>query len=206
MHDRVSWVDDDTSVEQILTDDMRQQVCREDGTLHRLYQALAPWPSAIVPVHKFYQAILHAPDAPLDLHNAEFVATYVAILNECAYARAHHGANYCATAPCRDTAQQALAALERGDVASPRLTRRQRAIAAYTRKLTLEPQAMVRGDVDALGAAGLRSDEIVHVNQIAASFGYWTRMINGLGIGLGDEEIGLATHTLAQITDAQPDD
>ncbi len=206
MQDNVSWIDDDTPVEQILTDEMRTQVCREDGTLHRLYQALSPWPSAILPVHKFYQAILHAPDAPLDLHSAEFVATHVAILNACTYARAHHGANYLSTATSRGAAEKALAALESDNLASNDLTSRQRAIATYTRKLTRESQAMVQGDVEALRKAGLRSDEIVHVNQIAASFGYWTRMINGLGISLGDEDIGLATNTLAEITAGQPDD
>lgn len=206
MQDAISWVEDDTPVEQFLTDEMRTQVCREDGTLHRLYQALSPWPSAILPVHKFYQAILHASDAPLDLHNAEFVATYVAILNDCAYARAHHGANYLSTAPSRGAAEKALAALASDDLTSKDLTNRQRAIATYTRKLTREPQAMIKSDIDALRRAGLQSDEIVYVNQIAASFGYWTRMINGLGISLGNEDIGLAKNTLAEITDGQPND
>ena len=32
--------------------------------------------------------------------------------------------------------------------------------------------------------------EIVHLNQVAASFAYWVRVINGLGIRLGDESIG----------------
>ena len=198
----VSWIGEDIDVEDILTDDMRREVCREDGSLHRLYQALASWPSAIVPVHKFYQAILHAPDAPLDLHNAEFVATYVAILNNCTYARAHHGENYCATAPDRDLAEQILASLERDelDTLPPRL----QAIAIYTRKLSLEPQTMENSDVTALADTGLHDDEIVHVNQIAASFGYWTRMINGLGISLGEEKIGLAADTLTGIMKAQP--
>ncbi len=201
----ISWIDDDTPATDFMTEELRREVCREDGTLHRLYQALSPWPSAILPVHKFYQAILHAPDAPLDLHAAEFVATHVAILNECAYARAHHGANYCATAPDRAAAEAELAALERDDLTSEILSPRQRAIATYTRKLSREPAAMVKADVEALAQAGLRADEIVHVNQIAASFGYWTRMINGLGISLGDENVGLGAETLAGITGGQPD-
>ena len=69
MSNSVSWVESDVAVSDFLTDEMRREVCREDGSLHRLYQALAPWPSAILPVHKFYQAILHAPDCPLDLHS-----------------------------------------------------------------------------------------------------------------------------------------
>lgn len=200
----VSWIEDDTPVESFLTDEMRQKVCRKDGTLHRLYQALSPWPSAILPVHKFYQSILHAPDAPLDLHNAEFVATYVAILNHCIYARAHHVENFCATAPDRHKAEQVLAALEQGDLQSDILSDRQRAIALYTRKLSHTPETMTRDNIDALAAAGLSAAEIVHVNQIAASFAYWTRMINGLGITLGNEAIGLETKTLTDIIEGQP--
>ncbi len=202
----VSWIEDDTPVESFLTDDMREQVCREDGSLHRLYQALSLWPSAILPVHKFYQAILHAPDCPLDLHNAEFVATYVAILNKCGYARAHHGENFCATASSRDQAEKMLAALEAGDLDAGILSDRHRAIAVYTRKLSSEPQTMAKSDIESLVIAGLRSDEIVHVNQIAASFGYWTRMINGLGINLGEEDIGLKQDTLTNIVDGRSDD
>ncbi|WP_299848733.1 hypothetical protein [uncultured Roseovarius sp.] len=206
MPDTVSWIESDANIGDLLTDEMRKQVCRDDGTLHRLYQALAPWPSAILPVHKFYQAILHAPDAPLDLNNGEFVATYVAILNKCTYARAHHGENFCATATSREDAQKVLDVLESGSLQSDILSDRQRAIAIYTRKLSLEPQAMVKGDIEALSDVGLRSAEIVHINQIAASFGYWTRMINGLGISLGEESIGLATDTLSEITKGQADE
>ena len=206
MVDKVSWVQNGTVGDAFVTDEMREHVCREDGSLHRLYQALAPWPSAILPVHRFYQAILHAPDCPLDLHNAEFVATYVAILNKCAYARAHHGENFCATAPARAAAEKVLKALEDDALSAGALSDRQQAIALYTRKLTLEPQSMIRGDVDALSDAGLSAEEIVHVNQIAASFGYWTRMINGLGISLGAEKIGLNAETLAEITEGQPNE
>lgn len=206
MPDAVSWIDETVDVKEFLTEEMREKVCRPDGTLHRLYQSLAPWPSAILPIHKFYQAILHAPDAPLDLHSAEFVATHVAILNKCAYARAHHGANYCATATNRGRAEQVLGALEHDDLDADILTVREKAIGQYTRKLTNEPQVMVQSDIKGLTQAGLRADEIVHVNQIAASFGYWTRMINGLGITLGEEDIGLTRNTLADIMEGQPDE
>ena len=44
-----------------------------------------------------------------------------------------------------------------------------------------------------------RGQRLCIVNQIAASFAYWTRMINGLGISLGTENIGLAPETLTGI-------
>ena len=63
-------------------------------------------------------------------------------------------------------------------------------ILAYTRKLTLKPAAMVEADVAALREAGLGDAEIFEVNQIAAHFAYWTRMLNGLGVTAEGERIG----------------
>ena len=63
-------------------------------------------------------------------------------------------------------------------------------ILAYTRKLTLEPAAMVEADVAALREAGLGDAEIFEVNQIAANFAYWSRMLNGLGVKAHGERIG----------------
>lgn len=203
MAEPVSWIKDAPLLEDYLTEEIRESVCRSDGSLHRLYQALGPWPSAIVPADAFYRAMLHAPDCPLELHDSEFVATFVAILNSCGYAQAHHGENFCATSDSREEAEAVLKLLEEGQLTSELLTERQRAMAIYTQKLTLDPAAMDEGDIDGLVAAGLGSDEIVHINQVAASFGYWTRMINGLGISLGAENVGLASNTLGAITGGQ---
>ncbi|MDP6368419.1 MAG: alkylhydroperoxidase, partial [Planctomycetota bacterium] len=46
-------------------------------------------------------------------------------------------------------------------------------------------------DVEALRAAGLDDGEILEVNQVSASFNYWVRTINGLGIRIGAEKAGL---------------
>ena len=207
MSDTVCWVRSDARLDGILTPETQAQICREDGSLHRLYQALTSCPSIMLPAHNFYQAVLHSPDCPLDLHTAEFVATYVAVMNECTYARAHHGANFCNTAPSRADAERALAALEADDLDSAALSPRFRALAVYTRKLTKTPEAMNEADIHALRAADLSDAEIVHLNQIAASFAYWIRMINGLGISLGEETVGLAATTLGKImneSDATP--
>ena len=46
--------------------------------------------------------------------------------------------------------------------------------------------------MDKLRTAGLDDKQIVYLVQISASFAYWARVINGLGICLGDEPVGLA--------------
>ena len=199
MSDSVCWVKSDAHFDGLLTPEIQAQICREDGSLHRLYQALFSWPSVMFPAHKFYQAVLHAPDCPLNLHTAEFVAAHVTVMNECTYARAHHGANFCNTAPSRADAERTLAALEADNFESDALSTRFRAMAIYTRKLTRTPEAVKEGDISALRSAGMSDAEIVHLNQIAASFAYWVRIINGFGIGLGEEAVGLAATTLGEI-------
>ena len=49
---------------------------------------------------------------------------------------------------------------------------------------------MSEADIETLREAGVSDTEILEVNQIGANFAYWVRVINGLGIQLGDERIG----------------
>ena len=67
---------------------------------------------------------------------------------------------------------------------------KQAALLGYGAKLTREPQSMREADIAALRAAGVTDREILEANQISANFNYWVRVINGLGIQLGDERIG----------------
>ena len=52
----------------------------------------------------------------------------------------------------------------------------------YATKLTLEPGAMVEGDVLALREVGLSDAQIHDVVQVAALFNYYNRLAEGLGI------------------------
>jgi alkylhydroperoxidase family enzyme len=56
-----------------------------------------------------------------------------------------------------------------------------RAALEYTRKLSLTPESVQASDIEALRTAGFCDKGISYIIQIAASFGYWARMINGLG-------------------------
>lgn len=60
---------------------------------------------------------------------------------------------------------------------------RQRAIAAYARKLTLAPASMRATDVESLRERGLGDPEILHVNLISAYFNFVNRIAQGLGVG-----------------------
>ena len=166
------------------------EVCRADGSVHNIYQAFASRPDLLVLADRFFRALLHNPQRSLEDWMQEVVATHVAILCGCRYAKEHHGANLMSLLGDRKQGRAMLAALEAGEVPSG-ADARLRAILAYTRKLTLEPAAMAEEDVAALRAAGLGDAEIFEVNQIAAHFAYWSRMLNGLGVTADGERIGL---------------
>lgn len=159
------------------------------GTVENLYLAMSQTPLAIPAAEDHYRAVLHNPDNPLPPWLSELVGTYVAILCGCDYAAQNHGANFAMYLKDPPRAQAILAALRDGT--APPGDALQDAALAYTRKMTLDPAVLGQQDIETLRAAGLCDKGISYLIQIAASFAYWSRMINGLGTVLGDK-VGLS--------------
>jgi uncharacterized peroxidase-related enzyme len=61
---------------------------------------------------------------------------------------------------------------------------RLRAILVFADKLTLEPRAMLREDVDALREVGLDDRAILEMVQVTAYFNFVNRLADGLGVAL----------------------
>jgi uncharacterized peroxidase-related enzyme len=61
---------------------------------------------------------------------------------------------------------------------------RLRAILVHADKLTLEPRAMRREDVEALREAGLDDRAILETVQVTAYFNFVNRLADGLGVAL----------------------
>ena len=121
------------------------------------------------------------------------LGTQVAILTDSVYAATHHGANFRHLLGDEERAERMLAAVRGNtfdDAFDEVFDAKEAALLRYGAKLTREPQAMRESDIEALRAAGVTDLEILEANQISANFNYWVRVINGLGIELGDEKIG----------------
>ena len=166
-----------------------EQVGRPDGTVHNLYKAFSLWPTPLPLADALYRAILHSDDALLPKWFQELIATQVAMLADCDYACTHHGANFNALLGDEARGEAMLQALRDGTPDSL-FDRREAAILRYNAKLAEDPGAMSEADIETLREAGVSDTEILEVNQISANFAYWVRVINGLGIQLGDEHIG----------------
>lgn len=68
------------------------------------------------------------------------------------------------------------------DDPNPALDPAQRALLCYVHKVTLEPAACTREDVEALRQAGATDDQIHATVQVAAYFAYINRIADALGV------------------------
>ena len=191
MSDRPCWIETipEHKAEGALME-AYEQVGRPDGTVHNLYKAYSLWPTPLPWADALYRAILHSDDAVLPKWFQELIATHVAMLADCTYAVTHHGANFKALLGDEARGEAMLQALRDGTPERV-FDEREAAILRYNAKLAEDPGAMREADIATMRELGVSDTEILEVNQISANFAYWVRVINGLGIQLGDEKIGL---------------
>lgn len=188
MSDRICWIkvaNDEGDFAKTF-DSLR----REDGTVHNLYRAFSQFPAAVVSADRFYRDIMHSPDAPLPMWLSELLSVDVAVLNKCNYAATHHGQNFLDLFDDRDKAQRIFEALKSDRLDSPDIDDRTRTLLEFGRKLTRQPDAMIEDDIDTLRTQRFSDAEISQAIQVTASFAYWTRFINAVGLTLGGEKVG----------------
>ncbi|HKK08893.1 MAG TPA: carboxymuconolactone decarboxylase family protein [Gemmatimonadota bacterium] len=155
-----------------------------------------------------YKAALHAEPCGLSGLERELVGSVVSAMNGCDYCLLHHRAALARRLRGRSGGDPAAAAARRveaglgaasggagGDDRAPgdagTLSERERALCAYAGALTRDPGAMRPDDLEPLRAAGLDDAGILDLNQVVAYFAYVNRLVLGLGVEVGDEELGL---------------
>lgn len=182
-----------------------------EGRLAELYRSVAT-PSgqvdAVLSIHglrprslvahlALYKAALHAEPCALSGLERELVGSVVSSLNGCEYCLLHHRAALArrlrgrSEDPEAEAARLVEAGLEEAGGPSDGLSDRQRALCAYARKLTRDPAAMEAADLLPLRESGLDDAGILDLNQVVAYFAYVNRVVQGLGVEVGGEELGL---------------
>lgn len=71
------------------------------------------------------------------------------------------------------------------------LSDRHRTMLAYVEKLTVNPSAMERADLDALRAAGFSDRDCYDIVVLTASFNFITRVADAFGVQLDDMIAGM---------------
>ena len=139
-----------------------------------------------------YTSVMHHRGNALPVWVLECMAVYTGLVNECAYSVAHHFAGMVrqlgGDRARGDRIYRALAAGRPED----EFDGKELALLRYVRKLTGEPQRMVRADIDALRDAGADEGEILEANQVCAYFNYSNRLLNGLGVTTEGDTLGLS--------------
>ncbi len=190
--ERVCWVefaDEATASPEIKS--AFGAVAAKGGGVENLYKAMALTPRAIEPADALYRQLLHNPDCPFEPWLRELIALQVAMICDSKYAIAHHGENFHQFYGDRSASTRVQETVGQGTWHAELEDQKLKAILSFNDKLARAPESMVETDVEALRAAGLSEKEIVYLAQISASFAYWSRIINALGISLGAEPVGL---------------
>jgi len=159
------------------------------GTVDNVMRVHSLRPSSLRGHVALYRAALHDDSNTLPLWLQETVASYVSILNRCAYSLANHWANARHLMEDPERADAIEAALHAHTPESA-FQGRELALLVYAEKLTLRPGDMVEADVTQLRDAGLDDGEILEANQIIGYFNYVNRCLNGLGVTTEGDTVG----------------
>lgn len=175
---------------------MYAEVGAVHGKIHNLYRAFSLQPAPLLAADRHYRDVLHNKanrSAPWLL---ELLASQAAIIADCPYALANHGANFRALLGDAARGEAMLQAVRADDfVGNPLFTPAEAALLVYGARLCRSPQSMREADIEGLRAEGISDIEILEAVQASACFAYWVRFINALGINLDDESIGMYADT-----------
>ncbi len=178
------------------------------GTVDNVMRVHSLRPNTMRGHVKLYRAVLHDDANSLPTWLQETIASYVSILNDCAYSFGNHWANarhliIDDRSPGDDhgdgshgeraaRASDIEAAL-RDDAPERVFDGAELAMLHYARKLTRTPGAMTEADVLGMRAQGVDDGQILEVNQIVGYFNYVNRLLNGLGVTLDGDIVGYYT-------------
>lgn len=168
---------------------MYDRVKTPHGTVDNVMKAHSLRPHTMEGHVVLYRSVLHNPDNTLPFWFLEVVASYVSIINNCAYSLTHHFANARRLIRNRARSDAIRAALDAG-APERAFAGKELALLRYAGKLTAAVARMERADVDSLRAAGCDDGEILEVNQVCAYFNYSNRLLNGLGVTTEGDVIG----------------
>ena len=159
------------------------------GNIDNVYKAHSLRPATLKGHDVLYKSILHNNKNSLPLWFLETIGVYTSMLNNCSYAIRHHSENIRKLLNDEKHFREIYDALSSFHPEKA-FSEKQLLFLLYTEKLTKAPDKITKADIEKIKNAGAEDGEILEVNQTCAYFNYVNRLINGLGINLGDDVIG----------------
>jgi len=169
-----------------------QQLSSRYNKVHHLYLAFSLQPKPLRAADQHYRDIMQNEKNLSEPWFLELLSVQVAIIADCLYAFTHHSANFRSLLADTLLADKMIEAVRTENFTDNTLfSNKHAALLAFGSKLSRTPEKMNFCDIDRLRKAGTKDVEILEAVQATASFAYWVRFINALGIDLGDESIGI---------------
>jgi uncharacterized peroxidase-related enzyme len=166
-----------------------EKVASPYGNIDNVYRAQSLRPETILGHDLLYKSVLHSENPTCSPWFLEALAVFTSVLNQCPYAVKHHFANMEHLLGDPDRAADILKAFQNNRLKAV-FKGRKLLLMRYARKLTKNPADLNRADIESLRRQGVLDEEILEVNQVSACFNYSNRVINGLGVRLGNERVG----------------
>lgn len=145
-------------------------------SIGNVWKAESLHPEAMRRHHDLYSELFFGKGG-LSRRERDIMAVAVSAANRCEYCLVHY-----ADALGRYVKEPGLVPLLVADARKAPLNPRERALVDGAVKITKEPGAWTRSDVEALRLAGLADDEIVAFVEIAAYINMVNRVATGLGV------------------------
>ncbi len=179
----LAWIK--TVPEDKATGDLKrayEEVVRARGKISNIMRAQSLNPNALRGHLELYVNLMYGKSG-LSRGEREMIATTISAHNGCEYCVIHHGE---ALRFYLKNGYQ-LEAFRRGQQPE-NLSQRVRALIDYALKLTTEPGAVVREDVEALRGIGISDSEILDLVLLTAYMNYVNRIAQGLGVEHDEQE------------------
>ena len=138
-----------------------------------------------------YKNVLHNSNNTLPRWYLESIGVYVSYLNKCDYCVKHHLSGFRRLVGDEDAADLFIESIER-DSLDMFYDEKFYAGIQYARKLTLSVYLLSERDVEKLKGAGFSDGEVLEINQVASYFNYVNRTVQGLGVDLAGDVLGLS--------------
>ncbi len=159
------------------------------GTVDNVMRVHSLRPNTMRGHVKLYRAALHDEANTVSMWLQESIASYVSILNDCAYSLSNHWANARYLIDDQERADRIEEALKH-DAPERAFDGAELAMLRYAKKLTCSPGEMVEADILAMRDHGVDDGQILEINQIVGYFNYVNRLLNGLGVTLDGDVVG----------------
>ena len=171
-----------------------------DNNVDNVMLAHSLRPHTLVGHMHIYKNVLHNTGNQLPKWFLEAIGVYVSHLNLCNYCLEHHFAGMSRLMDDNERAKAFRSALN-SETFDELFEEQQIAAFIYAKVLTLSPSSMEEKYIDDLRKVGYDDGTILEINQVISYFNYVNRMVNGLGVNIFGDLIGLSPTNSADEND-----